>query len=600
VGNESHMSLLTVLNSGNTYYYRSRIPFDLIEHFGGLKEFRISLKCAIKSRSIRTTKILDKKVSGIYEEIRQGMKSLEIDDIKEILRIEIRKQILHAHHVDLGTNKWSDSGIEKSLGTSEKKDSNLREILKDDLKSYLKQVDSKMEGILESMSIKIEKESIGFKRLREHFIDLYLMRYEWIRELVLKTGKSDDDFRKDFDSKFGLDLFPDMNGSLSNSVGLTETLMKEQLPNISTTSNDLPYLPIAGGLLSSNAKTFFERKRIEGKKIKEIESDKRIVEEFIEIVGDIDFSTITKTEVSHYIDVQTKLPPNRKKSPKYRDLSIKEVMKLKLSQKEIQTPQNINKRITKLSVFGNWGVRQGLLITNPFSGMKFSVKKQPHTRQPFTADELRKIFKPETYLKWTIHFSHPYRKDRVSNHLPYYWIFLLGIFSGMRTNEMCQILLSQVKKEKGIWFIFIEDSEETKVKTENAIRKVPVHPQLIDLGFVDYVTAQKKSKRGRLFWELSEDRDGFASHVSRHYNQRFLPAVGVWKKYTKVLYCTRHTFINKLYSEMVDENVIKVLVGHEKEFTMKHYGGDPFTPERLLEEISKVSYSGINWKKLKI
>ena len=594
------MSLLTVLNSGNTYYYRSRIPFDLIEHFGGLKEFRISLKCAIKSRSIRTTKILDQKVSGIYEEIRQGMKSLEIDDIKEILRIEIRKQILHAHHVDLGTNKWSDSGVEKSLGTAEKKDSNLREILKNDLKSYLKQVDSKMEGILESMSIKIEKESIGFKRLREHFIDLYLMRYEWIRELVLKTGKSDDDFRKDFDSKFGLDLFPDMNGSLSNSVGLTETLMKEQLPNISTAPNDLPYLPIAGGLLSSNAKTFFERKRIEGKKIKEIESDKRIVEEFIEIIGDIDFSTITKNEVSHYIDVQTKLPPNRKKSPKYRDLSIKEVMKLKLSQKEIQTPQNINKRITKLSVFGNWGVRQGLLITNPFSGMKFSVKKQPHTRQPFTADELRKIFKPETYLKWTIHFSHPYRKDRVSNHLPYYWIFLLGIFSGMRTNEMCQILLSQVKKEKGIWFIFIEDSEETKVKTENAIRKVPLHPQLIDLGFVDYVTAQKKSKRGRLFWELSEDRDGFASHVSRHYNQRFLPAVGVWKKYTKVLYCTRHTFINKLYSEMVDENVIKVLIGHEKEFTMKHYGGDPFTPERLLEEISKVSYSGINWKKLKI
>ena len=594
------MSLLTFPNSGNTYYYRSRIPFDLIEHFGGLKEFRISLKCAIKSRSIRTTKILDQKVSEIYEEIRQGMKSLEIDDIKEILRIEIRKQILHAHHVDLGTNKWSDSGVEKSLGTAEKKDSNLREILKDDLKSYLKQVDSKMEGILESMSIKIEKESIGYKRLREHFIDLYLMRYEWIRELVLKTGKSDDDFRKDFDSKFGLDLFPDMNGSLSNSVGLTETLMKEQLPNISTASNDLPYLPIAGGLLSSNAKTFFERKRIEGKKIKEIESDKRIVEEFIEIVGDIDFSTITKNEVSHYIDVQTKLPPNRKKSPKYRDLSINEVMKLKLSQKEIQTPQNINKRITKLSVFGNWGVRQGLLITNPFSGMKFSVKKQPHTRQPFTADELRKIFKPETYLKWTIHFSHPYRKDRVSNHLPYYWIFLLGIFSGMRTNEMCQILLSQVKKEKGIWFIFIEDSEETKVKTENAIRKVPVHPQLIDLGFVDYVTAQKKSKRGRLFWELSEDRDGFASHVSRHYNQRFLPAVGVWKKYTKVLYCTRHTFINKLYSEMVDENVIKVLVGHEKEFTMKHYGGDPFTPERLLEEISKVSYSGINWKKLKI
>ena len=59
----------------------------------------------------------------------------------------------------------------------------------------------------------------------------------------------------------------------------------------------------------------------------------------------------------------------------------------------------------------------------------------------------------------------------------------------------------------------------------------------------------------------------------------------------------RGFFIKKLYSEKVDENVIKTLVGHEKEFTMKHYGGDPFSPERLLEEISKVNYSGTNWKK---
>ena len=89
---ESHMSLLTFPNSGNTYYFRRKIPTDLIEHFGGVKEFRISLKCAIKSRSVRVSKILAETVSGIYEEIRQGMKSLDVEQIKEILRIEIRKQ----------------------------------------------------------------------------------------------------------------------------------------------------------------------------------------------------------------------------------------------------------------------------------------------------------------------------------------------------------------------------------------------------------------------------------------------------------------------------------------------------------------------------
>ena len=41
----------------------------------------------------------------IFAEIRMGMKDLSIEDIKEILRIEIRKQIMWAHHVDVGTSQ---------------------------------------------------------------------------------------------------------------------------------------------------------------------------------------------------------------------------------------------------------------------------------------------------------------------------------------------------------------------------------------------------------------------------------------------------------------------------------------------------------------
>ena len=107
--------LLSSPNSGDTFYFRSYIPIDLIKHFEGIKEFRISLKFAIKSCSVRMSKILDETVSGIYEEIRHGMKSLDVEQIKEILRIEIREQILHAHQVDLGTNKWSELGVEQSL-----------------------------------------------------------------------------------------------------------------------------------------------------------------------------------------------------------------------------------------------------------------------------------------------------------------------------------------------------------------------------------------------------------------------------------------------------------------------------------------------------
>ena len=591
------MSLITFPNSGNSYYFRSRIPTDLIEHFGGLKEFRLSLKCAIKSHAIRTTKILEQTVLGLYENIRQGMKSLDIDDIKEILRIEIRKQILHTHHMFEGTNRWSDTGVEKSLESVRLQESNLKETLESDLRTYQGEVDAKIEGILKSLDIKVDTNSINFKKLRNKFIDLYLLRYDWMKGLLGESGKTDADFKLHAQQKLRIVLFPELTNPSEidkKNAFARNTHLQPVVENLA------PEPTTAGGRLSSNVRSFIERKKIEGKSLKEIGSDGVILEEFVEIVGDIDISSITKKEVSYYIDVQTKLPPNRKKSPKYRDLSIQQLVEKNLSDKETQTPQNINKRLTKLSVFANWGVRQGLLFSNPFSGMKFSVKKQPHRRKPFTAEDLRIILDPETYHKWTINFRHSFMPNRSTHQLPYYWIFLLGIFSGMRTNEMCQLRLIDIKKVENIWFMFVEDSEETRVKTENAIRKVPVHPQLIDMGFIDYVSKLKRSKKDRVFWELKEDRDGFASHVSRHFNERFLPAVGIWEKYTKVLYCTRHTFINKLYTERVDENVIKTLVGHEKGFTMKQYGGDPFTPEVLREEISKVNYSKINWKKLKM
>ena len=354
------MSLLTFPNSGNTFYYRRKIPTDLIEHFGQLREFRISLKCAIKSRSIKTSKILDNKVSQIFEEIRQGMKSLDIDDIKEILRIEIRKQILHTHHMFEGTNRWSGSGVENSLKSVQLKESNLKETLESDLTTYQGEVDSKLEGILKSLDIEVDRDSINFKKLRNKFIDLYLLRYDWIKELLNESGETDTDFRLHAQEKLKIVLFPE----LTNPSGIDKkdafargTHLQPIIENIHSPEPIEPYLVQSKstevGNISISLRQFVEREKIEGKKLKDIGTDQGIVEEFIQIVGDIHFSNLTKKEVNAYIDIQTKLPPHRNKNPKYRDLSIEQLLELDLSDKETQTPQNINRRLDKLSVFTN-------------------------------------------------------------------------------------------------------------------------------------------------------------------------------------------------------------------------------------------------------
>ena len=91
-------------------------------------------------------------------------------------------------------------------------------------------------------------------------------------------------------------------------------------------------------------------------------------------MGDVDITQINKGVVSEYISYESKLPPQRRKSSKYRDLSIQELLNLK--DIETQSNQNINKRISKLGVFANWCVRQGLISESPFKDMKLSIKKK--------------------------------------------------------------------------------------------------------------------------------------------------------------------------------------------------------------------------------
>ena len=622
----SHKLICSQKNSGDTYYFRTYIPTDLIEHFDGVRQFRVSLKCAIKSRSHRITKILKVKVSTLFEEIRIGMKSLDIEQIKEILRIEIRKQILHSHRVREGTNRWDDDGIKRSLDSIQKKETILKDRLKSDSKSYKNEVESKLEEILKSLDIHVEKNSLEFQKLRNNFIDLYLLRHDWMRELVNQTGKTDDDFRKSAQQKIGMDLFPELQ-----ETSIDDFRKSAQQNVFKTKSVEVKYNSVAGKKISEYAGLFYDRKRLEETSEKEIGELNRNINDFIEVMGDLPIAQINKNVVSDYISFETRLPPQRRKSPKYRDLSIPQL--LELEGIETQSIQNVNKRISKMSVFANWCVRQGFINESPFKDMQLSIKKNKSSgREPFNAKDLRRILAKETFLKWTVGFHHkhnpshnetgwfakgkenwgttiksstrnktlPAQPSGAKNQMPYYWIFPLGILSGLRTNEMCQLRCSDVRKENRIWMIHVEDTEDTNVKSVAGIRKVPVHPQLIKLGFIEYIAKQRRKKKERIFWELTKSRDGYSKQVSRHYNERLLPALGVWKKNVKVLYCTRHTFINKLYSEKVDENVIKTLVGHEKEFTMKHYGGDPFSPERLLEEISKVSFSGINWNGLKI
>ena len=524
-------------------------------------------------------------------------KSLSIDEMKRILKKEIEKSKKHSSFFSyVGVDRSKERTKQEGLETLQKEEIELKSRKKTDFDDEVEKL-LKDEGITD-----INRKSGTFRVFRENFIKIQNLKIKWKREII--NGETNAEF--DLVSKIldGEDDFIDEIIDKKDAFA-RRTHLQPVIENYAPEPIE-PYL-VKSKPISIVANEFIELRRgtIGEKLLKEYQV---LTQDFIEIIGDIGASELSKEHIRRYINTQIKLPINIKKNPRYRDLSINEILQLK--NLKPQSRGNVNKYLTRLTTFLNFGVSQGYFKENYILGMKVPLSKKEgrKRREPFSPEDLKKILSPKTYLDWTVNFkkitSNQYTSfttvKSVKYQFPYYWSFLIGILSGMRTNEICQLRLEDIIQEKKIWMFKVDESENTRVKTESGIRKVCVHPNLISLGFIDYVEILKSKGFDRVFPELTKQRDGYATKVSQHYNEKFLPSLGVWKKQIKVLYCTRHTFINKCYQKGVDRDIIKSLVGHEPDFTMDVYGGNPFTTKQLYQGISKVSYSNIKWNRIKV
>ena len=550
--------------------------------------FRISLRCGNKVISKKICLYLYQETQILYEQIRMG-KSLSIDEMKRILKKEIEKSKKHSSFFSyVGVDRSKERTKQEGLKTLQKEEIELKSRKKTDFDDEVEKL-LKDEGITD-----INRKSGTFRVFRENFIKIQNLKIKWKREII--NGETNAEF--DLVSKIldgEIDGIEDKKDAFARRTHLQPVIENYAPEPIE------PYL-VEIKLIREVVDEFLVlRKGVVGEKL--LDEYKVLTNEFIEIIGNIPVSLLSKDSIRKYIKTQIKLPINRRKNPRYRDLSVDEVRKRK--DVKPQSRVNVNKCLTRLTTFMRFGVSQGYIKENYIDGMKIPIPKteERKKREPFSPEDLVKILNPQTYLGWTIDFGLKTKSDKpnvVKYQNPFYWSFLIGIFNGMRTNETSQLRIEDIVKKENVWMISIDEAEGKSVKTTSSIRKVPVHPTLISLGFLDYIEIIKSKGVDRVFPELTKQRDGYSQKISQHYNEKFLPSIGVWKRQVKVLYSTRHTFINRCYKKGVDRDIIKSIVGHEPDFTMDVYGGNPFTTKQLYQGISKVSYSNIKWNRIKV
>lgn len=286
--------------------------------------------------------------------------------------------------------------------------------------------------------------------------------------------------------------------------------------------------------------------------------------------------TITKQDASEVKKVLQALPSSRNTKPSLKDLPLKKVIKV-TGHKTI-SPKTINSHIQMFQSFFDWAERHGHAPHRLFEGMKVPKAKNAETTvRPYNQDQTRLIF-----TELTENSSGLVRKES------HKWGTLLAMFTGARLNEICQCHVADVQQDCGVWYLNITDEGDNNksVKATASRRKVPLHSELMRLGFLTFVASRSNGQR--LFPDYSYSHNGgYGRNLGRWYNESFLPRLGI-KKPGIVFHSLRHTMVTRLGQADVAEPVYQCIVGHARAgVTQQVYLREGFTLSQLSDAIEK-------------
>lgn len=156
-------------------------------------------------------------------------------------------------------------------------------------------------------------------------------------------------------------------------------------------------------------------------------------------------------------------------------------------------PMTINGRLSNLRGLLQYAVENALIIENPAERIRAAGgRKAKRPRKPWTASEL------QTLLNGPVHSLGA--RPAGGQGEAAYWLPLLAIFTGARLEDLAQLLPEDVRVEaNGIPIVDINDNHGKQVKNDSTARKVPLHRELVNLGFLKYVDWIKEQGEEKVF-----------------------------------------------------------------------------------------------------
>lgn len=245
----------------------------------------------------------------------------------------------------------------------------------------------------------------------------------------------------------------------------------------------------------------------------------------------------------------------------------------KLIERGLATP-TINGYLTNLSALFEWAVREEYVEKNPARGL--GIRQGIHTkdqRHPLSEAQLRRIFGSPDFQAC--------RTERP----PMYWCPLLSLFMSLRLTEAAQLLRADIKQIDGVWCVAVASDDGKNVKSHAGHRIIPVHPKLVELGFMEFVRGINTK---RLFEDVPLDKSGYAG-----------PSLGKrWTRLVKRLnadeprtgyHSLRHNWADACRAAKVHEGIMKQAGGWAGSGGTSARYGSGYDVEAVQKELERIA-----------
>lgn len=262
----------------------------------------------------------------------------------------------------------------------------------------------------------------------------------------------------------------------------------------------------------------------------------------------------------------------------------------------------VNERLSKVKAIYKIAVGRHMLTENPalhtLGCKESSAGKRRKRRLPFDAGDLNRIFGSDIFTK---HLRSNGQSGEAS-----YWIPLLLYYTGARPEEVAGLALQDVVKDAEFgWYFNLIDrptgddhdlfgdvpvSHRRTLKNGHSIRRVPVAPELMDLGLGRYIDHLRAQGSTVLFPSLEKDWHGKLSGAFSKFFGRYKRVVGIHDE-RKVMYSFRHTMKDLLEAASVPSKYLQRLLGHTSGdgSITDGYGSDVPFP-LLVEHFSRIRF----------